>query len=68
MSIVVENVKRCIADKGLKQKYIAERMNMSQQDFSNLLNGRKEFKIEYVAPVCRILGISANELFNEKSK
>ena len=63
MSVVIENVKRYIVDKGLKQKYVAECMEMTPQSFCDMLNGRKEFKIEYVAPICRILGITANDLF-----
>ena len=62
MSIVV-NIKHYIKEKGLKQKYVAERLNMTQQEFSNILNGRKEFKTEYVVPMCNALGITANELF-----
>lgn len=63
MQEIINHIKQLIADKGLKQKYVAEQMGLSQNDFSNMMNGRKDFKVEYVAPLCKALGISANELF-----
>lgn len=68
MSAVTENVKRYIVEKGLKQKYVAECMEMTPQSFCDMLNGRKEFKIEYVAPICNILGVTANDLFAKPDK
>ena len=63
MQEIINHIKQLITDKGLKQKYVAEQMGLSQNDFSNMMNGRKDFKVEYVAPLCKVLGISANELF-----
>ena len=63
MQEIINHIKQLITDKGLKQKYVAEQMGLSQNDFSNMMNGRKEFKVEYVVPLCKALGISANELF-----
>lgn len=61
--VIIENIRSCIAKKGLKQNYIAEKAGFTPQEFSNILCGRKKFNTEYVVPVCRALGITANELF-----
>lgn len=63
MQDIIDYIKQLISEKGLKQKYVAEQMGMSANDFSNMMNGRKEFKVEHVAPLCKALDISANELF-----
>lgn len=68
MQAVVDNVKNLIRAKGLKQKFVAEKMGLSPQEFSNILTGRKKFTTEYVVPVCNALNITANELFGIKSQ
>lgn len=67
MQAVVDNVKNLIRAKGLKQKFVAEKMGLSPQEFSNILTGRKKFETEYVVPVCNALNITANELFGIKT-
>lgn len=69
MSIVVKNIKAIIKRNGLKQKYIAEKAGFTENEFSNILNGRKMFRTEYVNSICNVLGIQPNDLFaqNEKS-
>lgn len=59
----LENIRKFISDKGLKQKYVAEKAGFNPQDFSNMLNHRKEFKTAYVVPVCNALSITPNDLF-----
>ncbi len=69
MSIVVKNIKAIIKRNGLKQKYVAEKAGFTKNEFSNILNGRKMFRTEYVNFICNVLGIQPNDLFaqNEKS-
>lgn len=69
MSIVVKNIKAIIKRNGLKQKYVAEKAGFTKNEFSNILNGRKMFRTEYVNFIFNVLGIQPNDLFaqNEKS-
>lgn len=59
----IKNIRKIINDKGLKHKYVAEKAGLKPQDFSNMLNNRKEFKTAYVVPVCNALGITPNDFF-----
>ncbi len=68
MNTVTNNIKTIIKAKGFKQKHIAEQLGLSEQNFSNILCGRKIFKTEYVNSVCRALEITPNELFDESNK
>ena len=63
-SIIAENLKRIIKEKGYKQSAIADRAGIPRQTFSNMMNHRKiiaDYDIEILVDV---LGISPNELFS----
>jgi transcriptional regulator with XRE-family HTH domain len=65
MELVVSNIKRIINEKGLKQKFVAEKACFTEQEFSNLLSGRKRFDVTYVIPICKALDVNPNELFRK---
>lgn len=60
---VVINAKKAIIASGLKQKVVAERMNISYKKLSNILTGRKMVDANIVISLCRALDVSPNELF-----
>lgn len=60
---VIENIGKIIKQKGLKQKFIAGRMNMTDQEFSNLMNGKKMLRVEHIPALVDALGVTCNELF-----
>lgn len=62
-SIVAENIKRVIKQKGLKQKTIAEQIGISEPKFSNMLHGRTPFKACDIIQIMKFLHLDANELF-----
>lgn len=68
MNIVVDNIRAIIKANGLKQKYVAEKAGFTPQEFSNMLNGRKQFQTEYVNRVCNALSITPNDLFRVKNE
>lgn len=63
MELVVNNIKRIMGEKGLKQKFVAEKSGFTEQQFSDLLSDRKRFDVDYVMPICRALSVSPNDLF-----
>ena len=69
---IAENIRAIITKTGVKQKTITERSGFSENDFSNLLNGRKLIRSEYIVPIANALGVTPNDLFavgdNEKSR
>lgn len=67
----VENIanytRKIINDKGLKHKKVAEMAGYTQQEFSNLLNGRKFFGAYDVLKIATALNVTPNELFGIES-
>lgn len=63
MKNVISKIRYIIKDKGYKQCVVAEKAGFSPQDFSNILCGRKVFKVEYVKPICIALEVTPNDLF-----
>lgn len=61
--IIVKNIRQCIAEKGLKQSYVAKKAGFTPQEFNNILCGRKKLNVEYIMPICNALSITANDLF-----
>ncbi len=64
MSVVAANIKKYINEKGFKQKAIAEKIQMSERNFSAMLNGRKNVDCTYIVPICIALDVSPNDLFD----
>ncbi len=64
----IERIKAIIKNKGLKQSYVATMAGFTEKSFSNLLNGRKTFKAEYVPCICKALNVLPNDLFGIERK
>lgn len=63
MDIIVQNIRRIMHEKGLKQKYVADKSEFTEQEFSNMLNGRKRIDVSYISRICYALDVQPNELF-----
>ena len=63
MNIVAYNIRRIMEEKGLKQKYVAERSGFTAQEFSNMMNGRKSINVQYIRCICAALDVNPNDLF-----
>ncbi len=64
---LVANIRAIIQEKGMKQKAIAKKSGFGEQDFSNMMNGRKEIKAEYIPPIAEALGVTPNEIYGGKT-
>ncbi len=62
-SVVVKNTRRIMAEKGLKQKFVAEKVGITSKQFSNLLNGRRVINANDVWKLSLALNVTPNELF-----
>ena len=58
-----ETIKSLIAESGMKQKVVAERAGFTEQMMTDMLNGRKVIKAEFVPAICLALGVTPNRLF-----
>lgn len=67
---IIENTRRIINRKGLKNRAVAERAGLSDKQFSALLNHRRIIKDIDVIAIANALEVTPNELFgigNESS-
>lgn len=64
-SVIADNTKRIISEKGMKHKAIAAKIGMSEKQFSNLLNGRKIIRDTDIEALSVALNVTPNELFNK---
>lgn len=60
---MTENIKKLILESGMKQKAVAERAGFTEQMMTDMLNGRKVIKAEFVPAICQALGVTPNRLF-----
>lgn len=63
MCVVATNIRKIINTRGLKQKAIAEKAGYTDQQFSNLLCGRKKFETADIMKICKALEVMPNELY-----
>jgi len=67
MGTIRDNVKKnlgyYLSLKGISQKELAEKLNVSQSAVTNWIKGKNSPDIELVAEICEILNISVIELF-----
>ena len=62
-SIIAENVKRIVREKGMLQSAVAKKAGYNPKVFSNMLNGRKVISDFDVSAISQALDVSPNELF-----
>ena len=66
---IVDNIKKIISVKGMKQGVVAERAGFSQCEFSNILNGRRKLlRVEHILPLAQALEVDVNTLYNYPPK
>ena len=58
------NLKQARKDVGLTQKQVAEKFNMTQQQYSRFENGIFELNYNQILELCKLYNISPNELFS----
>ena len=61
--IVGKNLKQARKDKGITQKEVAEKMKMTQQQYSRFENGVFELNYAQIVELCTLYEITPNELF-----
>ncbi len=66
MSIIAENTRNIIKEKGLKNKAVAERAGYTEQKFSRILNGQKIIESRDILRIANALDVTPNDLFGIK--
>lgn len=66
--MVNERVCKAVADSGMKQKYIAERIGVSEPVFSAILAGKRKIDVDEFFGICKALRMTPDELYTYPSK
>lgn len=61
--IVGKNLKQARKDAGFTQKQVAEKMFMTQQQYSRFENGVFELNYSQIVALCSLFDVSPDELF-----
>lgn len=56
-------LREAIVKSGMKQKVVAERSGFTDQMMTDMLNGRKTIKADFIPGICRVLHVTPNELY-----
>lgn len=68
MSVIAENTRRIINERGLKQCAVARKAGYQEKTFYNLLSGRKIITDKDIQAIAKALQVTPNELFGYTSK
>lgn len=60
---VGENLRKICKVKDVKNKQIAEALNVSESSVSNWLKGKNSFDIDNLYAICKYLGVSVDQVF-----
>lgn len=63
-----ENITRIIAEKGLKQVYVAEKAGYKVQELNDMLNGRRLIKSCDIPRIAAVLGVNADDIYEVGKK
>ncbi len=61
--VLIVNINRIIWHKGLKKGAVAKDSGFSPQQFSDMLNGRKVIRAEYIPAIAHALSASIDDLY-----
>lgn len=62
-NLVSIGIKQNMVAKRMYQKEVAERAGFTEQQFSDMLNGRKVIRAEYLPAIAKAIGVNVGDLF-----
>lgn len=60
---VAGGIQKIIKEKGLMQKYVAEKSGFTVQQISDMINGRKLILAEHLPKIANALGVSVMDIY-----
>lgn len=66
--MVNERINAAVEDSGLKQKYIAEQIGMSEPTLSAMLSGKRGVDVDEFFAICQVLQKTPDELYHYERK
>ncbi|GFI27336.1 hypothetical protein IMSAGC012_02463 [Lachnospiraceae bacterium] len=60
----IDNIRRLIRAKGLKQTFVAEQAGLTDQQLTDILSNRRLLRVEHLEPLARTLGVTIETLIS----
>ncbi len=60
----IDNIRRLIRTKGLKQIFVAEQAGLTDQQLTDILSNRRLLRVEHLEPLARVLGVTIETLIS----
>lgn len=64
--MAAEKLRAAIDERGLKQKFIAEKIGISETALSAMLNGNQKIDVETFFAIARVLRMTPDEIYEFK--
>ena len=61
---VARGIKNIISEKGLIQKVVAQRAGFTEQQLSDMLNGRKVIRVDYLPSLAKSLDVKISDIYD----
>lgn len=60
----IDNIRRLIRTKGLKQTFVAEQAGLTDQQLTDILSNRRLLRVKHLEPLARVLGVTIEALIS----
>lgn len=60
------NIRTEINERGMKQRFVADKLGISPQNFNDLLSGRRSIRIVDLGKIADVLNVTVDELMIQK--
>ena len=61
--VVKNRLKKILDERGIKQTWLAEKVDVSRQTISNLINDRFNPSLELAFKICKVLNLTLDDVF-----
>lgn len=68
LATIMHNIDKLIIKNGIKQADVARYLEVRPQYLNAILKGNRIMPLEWVIPICEMLGCSPNDLFGYESE
>lgn len=62
--MVNDRVCKAVIDSGMKQKFIADHIGVSEPTFSAMMSGRRKIDVDEFFGICEVLKMTPDNLYN----
>jgi transcriptional regulator with XRE-family HTH domain len=64
---IAQGLAKLISERGIMQKFVAEKSGFTKQQMSDMLNGRKTIKAVDIPPLARAIGVTVQDIYDAGS-